>query len=131
MLLVNETARFLDDHEANRNGDPFFAFVALGNVHIPHSPPNKYLDGSRVAGQHATGHMDVLLEMDKVMGSLNQLLEERNMENDTIVVFTSDNGGLGGKWGSRDYGHNSHGPLRGAKGQIWEGGHRIVSDAII
>ena len=36
MALVNETARFLDDHETNRQNDPFFAYVALGSVHIPH-----------------------------------------------------------------------------------------------
>jgi len=36
MILVNETARFLDDHEKNRAEDPFFAYVALGAVHIPH-----------------------------------------------------------------------------------------------
>ena len=126
MLLVNETARFLDDHDENRKDDPFFAYVGLGSVHIPHSPPTTYLDGSPVAGQYPNGHMDVLLEMDKVVGSLNSLLEERNMTDDTIVIFTSDNGGLGRKW-SFQYGHNSHGPLRGAKGSIWEGGHRVVS----
>jgi len=42
MLLVNETANFLDEHmdpKNGRNNDPFFAYVALGAVHIPHSPP--------------------------------------------------------------------------------------------
>ncbi len=36
MALVNETARFLDDHEMNRQDSPFFAYIALGSVHIPH-----------------------------------------------------------------------------------------------
>ena len=36
MILVNETARFLDDHLEIRAEDPFFAYVALGSVHIPH-----------------------------------------------------------------------------------------------
>ena len=36
MLLVNETARFIDDHLENRAEDPFFAYVALGSVHVPH-----------------------------------------------------------------------------------------------
>ena len=124
MILVNETERFLDDHMKRRNGDPFFAYIALGNVHIPHSPPRSYIDGTPVAGEYPTPHMDVLLEMDKVMGSLTALLRDRNIEDDTMIVFASDNGGLGPKY-SYDYGHNSHGPLRGQKGQIWEGGHRI------
>ena len=124
MIQVNETARFLDDHIKNRPNDPFFAYIALGNVHIPHSPPDVYLDGSIVAGKYNSSHMDLLGEMDKVVGSIVQHLDDRDLLGDTIVIFTSDNGGLGPKY-SEQFGHNSHGPLRGAKGQIYEGGHRI------
>ena len=124
MILVNETERFLDEHIQNRIEDPFFAYVALGNVHIPHSPPISFLDGSPIAGEYPTKQMDILLEMDKIMGHIIQLLKERNLEDDTIIIFTSDNGGLGRKY-SFDYGHNSHGPFKGAKGSIYEGGHRI------
>ncbi len=124
MILVNETERFLDDHIEKRSDDPFFAYVALGNVHIPHSPPISFLDGTPVAGEYSSPHMDILLEMDKVFGSLTALLKERDMEDDTIIVFASDNGGLGRKY-SFKYGHNSHGPFKGAKGSIYEGGHRI------
>jgi len=43
----------------------------------------------------------------------------------TIIVLTSDNGGIGGKHGSKQYGHNSSGKLRGSKGSPYEGGHRV------
>mmetsp|Transcript_10454 Transcript_10454/g.14774 ORF Transcript_10454/g.14774 Transcript_10454/m.14774 type:complete len:624 (+) Transcript_10454:91-1962(+) len=120
--LVKETERFLDDHQDRRKDDPFFAYVALGSAHIPHSPPRKYLDGSPVYQTYPTRHMDILFEMDKVVGSLVALLEEREVLNNTLVVFLSDNGGLGSsKW----HGHNENGLLRGGKGQIWEGGHRV------
>ena len=119
MILVNETNAFLDDHMDNRANDPFFAYVALGAVHVPHSPPDTYLDGTPVAGQYNNSHLDMLLEMDKVVGSLVTAVEERGLANDTIIIFTSDNGGIGGNFNYPDR------VLRGHKGQIWEGGHRV------
>jgi len=124
-ILVNETEIFIDNHLAHQPDKPFFAYVALGAVHFPHSPPNVYLDGSPIAGQYDTLHMDVLGEVDKVVGSLVDIIEKRQIANNTIIVFASDNGGLGGIYGSQDNGHLSNGPLRGSKGQIYEGGHLI------
>jgi arylsulfatase A-like enzyme len=122
MILVNETVNFLDDHLSTRAADPFFAYVALGSVHIPHSPPYFYLDDTAVAGKHETSHMDLLGEMDKVVMSLVEALKERQLLKDTIIVFTSDNGGLAS---SKDYNHMPSGPLRDNKGSIYEGGHRV------
>ena len=126
MILVNETEKFLERHVQNNNSSqPFFTYVSLGGVHIPHSPPDKYIDGSKISGQYKTNHMDLLGEMDKVLGSLIKILEEKELLKDTIIVFTSDNGGVGLKSGSFREGHKSSGPLRGNKGSIYEGGHRI------
>lgn len=125
MILVNETEDFLNRHLEQNADTPFFTYVALGGVHVPHSPPDFYLDGEKIAGEQPTAHMDVLKEMDKVVGSMIQILEDKELIKDTIIVFASDNGGLGGKNGSRDAEHYSSGPLRAAKGSIYEGGHRI------
>jgi len=121
-ILVNETSQFINDHLEDRSEDPFFAYVALGSVHYPHSPPTKYSDGSPIAGEYPTAHMDLLLELDKVVGSLVSLVERKGISNETIIIFSSDNGGL--KWDSNFF-HHSSGPLRGSKGQIYEGGHRV------
>jgi arylsulfatase A-like enzyme len=94
MILVNETNAFLDYHMENRKDDPFFAYVALGSVHIPHSPPRQYLDGSPVAGENLNLHLDMLFEMDKVIGSLVDSIEQRGLANETIIIFSSDNGGI-------------------------------------
>jgi len=124
MVLVNETARFIDAHIASeRSEDPWFVYAALGSVHIPHSPPDYYLDGSPVKGTYQTRHMDMLLEVDKAVGSLVTMVERKGLAGDTIIIFTSDNGGLNTT--SIEYGHNSHGPLRGSKSDIYEGGHRV------
>jgi len=127
MILVNETKRFIRIHRKKKRNDPFFAYVALGSVHEPHSPPHKYMDGSPVANEYHTRHMDLLGEMDKVVGSLMEYLKRRGLLDNTIVIFTSDNGGLGDKGGGSDLkaGHISNGPLRDNKGSVYEGGHRI------
>jgi len=123
-ILVNETEAFLDEYLAKGSTDPFFTYVALGAVHAPHSPPYTYLDGTKIAGTYQSNHMDMLFEMDKVVGSLVSMIDERGLAEDTIIIFTSDNGGLESK-GSSQYGHNSHGPFRGAKGDVYEGGTRV------
>lgn len=125
MILVNETEKFLDNHIESHPDEPFFTYVALGAVHGPHSPPDEYLDGEKIAGKHDTEHMDLLKEMDKVVGSLIGILENKNVLEDTIIVFTSDNGGVGGNHGSWKSGHQSSGLLRQSKGSMYEGGHRV------
>ncbi len=120
MILVNETEQFLERHINEHEDKPFFSYVALGSVHEPHSPPDKYLDGTSVAGEYDTKHKDMLFEMDKVVGSLIKILEEKQLIDDTIIVFASDNGGKGSKFS--DF---SSGNLRESKGSIYEGGHRI------
>ena len=125
MILVNETKAFLDKH-INNAGDPFFAYVPIGNAHKPHSPPDKFLDGTNVAGSYGTRHMDILYEMDKVVGALIEALTDRQLLDDTIIIFTSDNGGLRGENTNSDkFGHLSSGQLRGAKDQVYEGGIRV------
>ena len=126
MILINETEAFLDNHIANKTGDdPFFAYVALGAVHGPHSPPDHYLDGTVIAGRYPSAHMDMLFEMDKAVGSLVSMVEDRGLAKNTIIIFASDNGGVMPAKDSFEYGHDSHGPLRGSKGEVYEGGHRI------
>jgi len=135
MVLVNETEKFLNAYLTNMSKknetdyQPFFGYVALGNVHVPHSPPSYYLDGSIVSGYYPSGHLDVLREMDLTVGALIKILEDKNLIDNTIVIFTSDNGGLASNGNTRvtsaKYGHNSSGHLRGSKGQIYEGGHRV------
>ena len=125
MILVNETIGFIDDHLAQKSLEPFFTYVALGSIHVPHSPPDNYLDGSPVKKEYPSRHLDMLLEMDKVVGSLVSHIEAKNLTQDTIIIFTSDNGGLRARHSFRTTGHRTGGPLRGEKRSIYEGGHRV------
>lgn len=126
MLLVNETIQFLDNHLETRSADPFFAYVATGSVHIPHSPATTYTDGNPLNGTQHTHHMDMVYEVDLIVGTLIKALEDRDLMKDTIIVFTSDNGGLSNKQtNSGNFDHWANGPLKGNKGSLYEGGHRI------
>jgi arylsulfatase A-like enzyme len=124
MILVNETNAFIDNHLEKRPNDPFFAYVALGAVHAPHSPADVYLDGSPIKNQYEIAHLDMLGAMDKAVGSIVSMIEEKNLAEETIIIFASDNGGLN-KVATVNTGHRTSGPLRGAKRDIWEGGHRV------
>ena len=61
MRIVKEVENFFEKHDQS---SPFFIYAALGQVHIPHSPPNFYLDGTPIAGTYDNSHLDLLYEMD-------------------------------------------------------------------
>jgi len=87
-----------------------FRMLHLGQSTL-YSPPYTYLDGTKITGT---------CKMDKVVGSLASIIDERDLAEDVIRIFTSDNGGAGGNVSSQ-HGHNSHGPFRAAKGDIYDG----------
>jgi len=123
MILVDETKDFIERHlEERADDEPFFAYVGFGSVHIPHAPPTKYIDGSEVEGRYISHHLDMLGLMDKAVGSLMETIEEKGLKEDTLVIFTSDNGGL---VYFDETGHRASGLLRGAKSDVYDGGHRV------
>jgi arylsulfatase A-like enzyme len=119
--LMARAVGFIDAHRAGPDRDrPFFLFYSAQSAHEPYTPPPTF-DGIPVRG--ATGmcpRQDMVYEVDVAFGRLHEALRTRGLLEDTLIVFTSDNGGL-------DYcGHDSSGPtLSGYKGQILEGGHRV------
>jgi arylsulfatase A-like enzyme len=125
MILVNETKDFIENHLEGEDDKPFFAYVAFGGVHTPHNPPIEYIDGSPVENEYQTRHLDMLGLVDKAVGSLMEIIEENGLKEDTIILFSSDNGGLGEKHGSDNVGHSGSGPLRESKGSVYDGGHRV------
>jgi arylsulfatase A-like enzyme len=134
--LATETARFL---EANRDR-PFFAYLSFYSVHTPlmaRADLQKKYEEKRarlglepkwgVAGErkvrlvqdHAV-YAGMVEAMDQAIGKVLRKLEELQLDGRTIVVFTSDNGGL-----STSEGHpTSNLPLRAGKGWLYEGGVR-------
>jgi arylsulfatase A-like enzyme len=114
-LITSKTLSFIKDHMNNNPEQPFFAFMALSVPHIPWLPP-EFTKGKSAAGPRG----DQVVLADWCVAQVEQLLNDLNISDNTLLIFTSDNGPREGI-----NGHKSAGDLRGYKGSIWEGGHRI------
>lgn len=124
--LARRAISFIDRHHQenlDRGTDrPFFVYYASQAAHTPHTPPPSLL-GKPVRGvTRMTSHTDMIYETDVALGALLAAVRQRGLMKNTLVVFTSDNGGTPNEL---QLGHDSVGGLRGKKGQIWEGGHRV------
>ena len=104
---TDEAVKFIDE----RKNEPFLLFFSHHIPHTPHLPRKEFLGSS---GQGKYG--DVIQELDHSTGRIMKALVDAGIDENTLVVFTSDNG-PGGK--------GSAGPLRGGKYGTMEGGHRV------
>lgn len=100
----------------NRNKDrPFFLYVPHPQPHVPLFVSDKFRGKS---GRGLYG--DVIMEIDWSVGEIMEALKANNLADNTIVIFTSDNG----PWLSYGNHAGSALPFREGKGTAWEGGHR-------
>jgi len=114
--------------EQAKSDHPFFLYFALTAPHTPIAP-TKSFTGKSKAGLYG----DFVNEVDWTVGEIIAALKRSGQLENTIVVFTSDNGSpqrdgqnMGGATGSvKKYGHDPSKPLKGMKSDIWEGGHRV------
>jgi arylsulfatase A-like enzyme len=112
---LERAVRFLDDHLASYPDTPFFLYLAISAPHNPWLPPD-FAKGK--SGEGARGDMNVLV--DWCVGSIYEALADRGILDDTLLIFTSDNGPMKG-----ENGQASAGKLREYKNTAFEGGHRI------
>jgi len=114
--LVEETIDFID---ANK-GKPWMAHLWFYTVHWPMQAPEpllrKYAD-RKGPGLNDTRYGAMIEAMDLAIGRLLSALEKKKNDKDTLVIFTSDNGGFAGVSDCR--------PLRESKGHLYEGGIRV------
>ncbi|WP_215225603.1 sulfatase family protein [Echinicola shivajiensis] len=108
---------------------PFFLYFALTAPHTPIAPAAEF-KGSSDAGAYG----DYVQQVDWTVGQVMEALKRKGLEENTIVIFTSDNGSPARNGANhsgpvssviQDYGHKANGNLRGFKGDAWEGGHRV------
>jgi arylsulfatase A-like enzyme len=99
---------------------PFFLYYALP---APHTPwlPSKASQGKTGAGYYG----DFVVDVDNVVGQVNNQLEKLGIAENTIVIYSSDNGAHWSDADKQKYGHLANGKLRGQKADIYEGGHRV------
>jgi arylsulfatase A-like enzyme len=106
---------FIKNHLSNSSNSPFFLYLALSSPHIPFLVPDSAKGKTREGPRG-----DLVYVVDLCVGEMLKAVKEYGIEDNTMVIFTSDNGPRNGA-----NGHKSAGNLRGYKASIWEGGHRI------
>jgi len=111
--FMNKTLTFIE--KATKLKVPFFVYLPLSVPHIPWLPHEDF-KGKSGAGPRG----DQVLMADEILGQFNGKLSELKISDNTLLIFTSDNGPRQGV-----NGHESAGKWRGYKGGIWEGGHRV------
>ncbi len=124
--LLDRAEKFLDEVIArNRTADqpaPFFMHFCTDGAHSPYQPADQ-IRGTPLAGQtKMTAHTDMVMETDLLLGALRAMLEKRGLLANTLICFTSDNGGIPAE---QYLGHDAVGGLRGMKSYVPEGGHRV------
>lgn len=132
--MTEKAVAYIDRHAAMKTGKPFFLYFAST---APHTPirPDKPFQGKSGAGPYG----DLVHQVDWTFGQIIKALERNGLADNTIVVFTSDNGSpqrAGDPFlhsqedfapGAvvKKYGHNPSHIYRGMKWNIWDGGHRV------
>ena len=134
--IGDETARII--RESKNDSTPFFCYVPLTSPHLP-VVPTEDMNGKSQAGSYG----DFVVGTDQALQTILEALDETGQADDTLVLFTSDNGGLFHSWDFRAdddggaapvtkrgeettrFGHQSNADWRGTKADIYEGGHRV------
>lgn len=120
-LITRHAVEYIRQHK----DEPFCVYVAHEAVHSPMQGPNEAIQRGpdRVKGRRRPNDevfKDMLQEMDKGIGQVLAAIRDAGIAEKTLVIFTSDNGPMK---------FSSPGPLRGRKGSIYEGGHRVPTIA--
>jgi len=106
---VEQCTGFIHNHRE----EPFFLYLAHMHVHLPLYAPERFMEQSR------NGDYGACVEcVDWATNCILYQLEQDGLTDNTLVIFTSDNGSRGDHGGSNL-------PLRGSKGTTWEGGQRV------
>jgi arylsulfatase A-like enzyme len=112
-------------NKAVENDQPFFLYMAHYAVHIPIQGDDRFLQKYYDTGMDSTEakYATMVEGMDKSLGDIMDFLEEKGVDDNTIIVFMSDNGGLSavGRGGEK---HTHNLPLSSGKGSAHEGGIR-------
>lgn len=125
--LADEAVSFIDKNK----GKPFFLNFWFYNVHGPHQAKQDKIDKYKVLVdstklQQNPVYAAMVEHMDDAIGKVMDKLEELELIENTIVVFSSDNGGL-----SRDNKITNNAPLKYGKGHMYEGGVRVPNIVVI
>ena len=117
--VTDETLKYLD--KVGKGDKPFFVWYNSTAIHVRSRPAQKYV---QMAVDEGRPEEDVvrarMIEHDELVGSLLAKLKDLGIEDNTIVIYSTDNGNELMLWPDGGYA-----PFRGEKGTTWEGGVRV------
>ncbi len=118
-VLAREAVGFIDRHKK----EPFFLYLAFNAVHTPlHTTDDRLKKFAHVQDPTRRSYLAMTVALDEAVGKVLDGLRTAGVEEDTLVFFFSDNGGPIGKFAPNG---SVNAPLRGSKGDTWEGGIRV------
>ena len=127
-FLTNKAVNFINQNKEK----PFFLCVHHFGVHSPYEAKKELIERFQkkqgVGGHNNPTYAAMLFSVDESVGRILKTLDDLNLSKNTLVIFTSDNGGVGGyvREGIRQGGDKTDNtPLRGGKGMLYEGGIRV------
>jgi arylsulfatase A-like enzyme len=124
--VTRSAVRYIEDAARDEARRPFFLYLPLPSPHFPVVPAPEF-KGKSGAGEYG----DFVHQTDWTVGRVIEALKRTGAAENTLVVFTSDNGPEvaeihpGAYQRAQEVGHFSAGGFRGAKRDAWEGGHRV------
>jgi arylsulfatase A-like enzyme len=118
--LARKAAAFIEGKKMSPS--PFFLLLTPHGIHVPRVPHPRFR-GASPSGNRG----DAIQELDDTVGQVLAALERQGLPNETLVIFSSDNGGVLDKDYAEfyRYDYNPNAPLSGRKGSLLEGGHRV------
>jgi arylsulfatase A-like enzyme len=126
--LADEAVKFIQKHKDQK----FFLYLPFYAVHTPLQAKEeikaKYEKRKPIGGHRNPTYAAMIESLDQGVGRILQTLDDLGLAEDTIVIFTSDNGGVGGYTAAGILGAleiTSQAPLRAGKGTLYEGGVRV------
>jgi arylsulfatase A-like enzyme len=118
--FTEEAIRVIGEHGKSGGDRRLMLYLAYPSPHTPWLPSQEFV-GRSGAGMYG----DFAMMVDAMIGRVLAALDDAGMAQNTLLIFTSDNGPV---WYDKDverFGHDSAGGLRGMKGDAWEAGHRM------
>jgi len=130
-FLTDKAVDFIDRNRAK----PFFLYLPHFGVHSPHQAKKdiiaRFKDKAPAGGHKSPVYAAMIASVDESVGRVVAKIDELGLSKNTLIIFSSDNGGVGGYAdagvvkGEENKGITDNSPLRGGKGMLYEGGVRV------
>ncbi len=115
--FTDKAVEFID--KSCSEDKPFFIYLAYNAPHAPLQAPQKYLDRTKhISNAHRSVYAAMILAVDDGIGRIWDTLERNKIDDNTMIIFLSDNGGVGVNGQAMNY------PRRAYKGNMFDGGIR-------